>query len=66
LATTITMNNFINYLKDTAAELKHVSWPTHAQTVVYTVLVVVLSVVVALYTGLFDYVFSKALNWFIG
>ncbi len=59
------MGTFINYLKDTFAELKHVSWPTHAQTVTYTILVVVVSIVVALYTGMFDYLFTRALDWFI-
>jgi preprotein translocase subunit SecE len=59
------MSQFINYLKDTAAELKHVSWPTHKQSVVYTVLVVVISIIVALFVGLFDFVFSRGLDWFV-
>ena len=59
------MSTFINYLKDTVAELRHVSWPTRSQTLVYTILVVVLSALTALYTGLFDYLFTSALNWFI-
>jgi preprotein translocase subunit SecE len=59
------MSQFINYLKDTYAELKHVSWPTNKQSVVYTVLVIVISIIVALYIGLFDFVFSKALDWFV-
>ncbi len=59
------MNSFINYIKDTIAEMKHVSWPTNKQSVVYTVLVVVISVVVALYIGLFDFVFQRGLDWFV-
>lgn len=59
------MSRFINYLKDTMAELKHVSWPTHTQAVVYTVLVVVISILVALFISVFDYVFTRGLNWFI-
>jgi preprotein translocase SecE subunit len=59
------MNNFINYLKDTVTELGHVSWPTQRQALVYTVLVVALSIAVALYVGLFDFLFSKGLDWFI-
>ncbi len=59
------MDRFINYLKDTAAEMKHVSWPTREQTAVYTVLVVVISILVALYTGALDFAFTRALNWFI-
>lgn len=59
------MNSFINYLKDTIAEMKHVSWPTNKQSAVYTVLVVVVSIIVALYIGLFDFVFQRGLDWFV-
>ncbi len=59
------MSRFINYLKDTVAELKHVSWPTNKQSVVYTALVIVVSIIVALFVGLFDFVFSRGLDWFI-
>jgi preprotein translocase SecE subunit len=59
------MSTFINYLKDTAAELRHVSWPTRAQTFIYTILVIVISVLTAFYTGFFDFLFSRALNWLI-
>lgn len=59
------MTTFINYLKDTLAELKHVSWPTQSQTVVYTVLVIVISILAALFISLFDFGFSQGLNWFI-
>ena len=59
------MDTFINYLKDTYAEMRHVSWPTNKQSAVYTILVVVISVLVALYVGLFDFVFEKGLNWFV-
>ena len=59
------MSRFINYLKDTQAELKHVSWPTQKQSIIYTALVVGISVVVAILVGLFDFVFSRGLDWFI-
>ncbi len=64
-ANTFSMSHFINYLKDTIAELKHVSWPTNKQSVVYTVLVIAVSIIVALFVGLFDFVFSRGLDWFI-
>jgi preprotein translocase subunit SecE len=60
------MSRFINYIKDTKAELKHVSWPTGRQAVTATVLVVLISLVVALFTGALDYVFTQVLNWIIG
>ncbi len=59
------MNQFINYIKDTIAELKHVSWPTHTQSAVYTALVIAISIIVALIVGVFDFGFSKGLDWFI-
>ncbi len=54
------------YLKDTQAELRHVAWPTRAQTIIFTVLVALVSVFVALYLGLFDYVFTTSLTNFLG
>lgn len=56
----------INYIKETQAELKHVSWPTKKQTMIYTILVIVISVALALYLGFFDALFSGGLKWFIG
>lgn len=56
------MNTFIQYLKDTQAELRHVAWPSQAQTIVFTVLVIFVSVFISLYLGLFDYVFTSSLK----
>ncbi len=53
--------SFIQYLKDTKAELSHVSWPTRKQTLVYTLLVITLSAFVAVYLGVFDYVLEQIL-----
>ena len=59
------MSRFINYLKDTFAELKHVSWPTNKQSVVHTALVFGISIVIALFLGFFDFLFSRGLDWFL-
>jgi len=59
------MHRFIHYLQDTRAELRHVAWPTVKQSVVYTMLVIGISILVAAYTGVFDYLFTSVLNWFI-
>ena len=56
------MNGFIQYLKDTRGELKHVSWPTQRQTSVFTVLVIAISLFTAFYLGFFDFLFAEALN----
>lgn len=51
------MNRFINYLRDTKAELRHVSWPTQKQASIFTALVIIISVLTAIYLGLFDRLF---------
>lgn len=58
------MSRVVNYLKDTRAELKHVSWPTRRQAVSFTIVVVVISVVTALYLGFFDFIFTTLLERF--
>jgi len=50
------------YIKDTRGEMKHVSWPTRHQVVVYTTAVVVVSIITALFLGAFDWVFSQGVN----
>lgn len=52
---------FVQYLKDTRAEMNHVAWPTRIQTVVFTILVILVSVFTALYLGFFDYIFTSTL-----
>ena len=54
--------SFVEYLKDTRAELRHVAWPTQTQTIVFTGLVVAISIFISLYLGLFDYIFTGALE----
>ena len=58
------MSKFIQYLKDTRGELKHVSWPTQKQATIFTILVVVISIFVSLYLGLFDFIFTRGLDIF--
>jgi preprotein translocase subunit SecE len=61
-----TMSRLGNYLRDTTAEMKHVTWPTPIQAMTYTVLVIVVSAVVALYLGAADFLFTRLLNIVIG
>lgn len=56
------MERFTKYVRDTAAEMNHVKWPSTEQAVVYTVLVVAISAVVALLLSGFDYVFTGLLD----
>ncbi|MDO8564918.1 MAG: preprotein translocase subunit SecE [bacterium] len=53
------------YIKETRAELKHVSWPTRRQSFWFTVVVIVISIVTSLYLGAFDYIFSQVLKLII-
>ncbi|HSE34589.1 MAG TPA: preprotein translocase subunit SecE [Candidatus Paceibacterota bacterium] len=52
----------ITYLKETKAELRHVSWPTQKQTINFTVLVIAISLVTGLVLGLMDYLFLGAIK----
>lgn len=58
----VIMSRIGNYLRDTAAEMKHVSWPTQTQALIYTVLVVGICTVTAIMLSSFDYVFTSLLN----
>jgi preprotein translocase subunit SecE len=52
------------YLKETKAELKHVSWPTRRQAIKVTLLIIVFSVAVALFLGALDLGFLAGLKFF--
>ena len=58
------MSKFVNYLKDTRGELKHVSWPTQRQTIIFTVLVIIISLITAFMLGFFDFIFTSLLERF--
>lgn len=58
----ILMSRLSNYLSDTAAELKRVSWPTQQQAIVYTALVIGISIAVALLLAAFDAIFTRVLD----
>lgn len=60
------MSRLSNYIKDTRAEMKHVSWPTQKQAIIFTTLVIVVSMIVAAILGVADFIFTKGIDWFIG
>lgn len=59
------MSKLGEYLQETKGELKHVSWPTKNQAILFTVIVVVFSIVVAAFLGAFDFIFTMGLKLFI-
>jgi preprotein translocase subunit SecE len=50
------------YIKETRAEMNHVTWPSREQTIRFTVLVIIVSLATAALLGLSDFVFSKLLT----
>ena len=59
------MSKLGEYLKETKAELKHVSWPTKNQAILFTVIVIVFSFAVAFFLGAFDFLFTMGVKLFI-
>jgi len=57
--------SLISYLKDTQAEIKHVSWPTRNQAIAFTIVVVLISVFVSFFLGFFDYLLKLVLEKFV-
>ena len=57
--------SLVTYLKDTRGELKHVSWPTRRQAVVFTIVVVLISLFVSFFLGFFDYLLKMGIGKFI-
>jgi preprotein translocase subunit SecE len=53
------------YIKETMAEMKHVTWPTRRQTVIYGILVIGVSIAVSAYLGLLDSVFATGIRLLI-
>ncbi len=59
------MSKLGEYLRETKGELKHVSWPTKNQAILFTIIVVIFSIIVAAFLGAFDYIFTMILKLFI-
>jgi preprotein translocase subunit SecE len=59
------MSALIQYLRETRAELDHITWPTRKQTLIFTVLVVLFSVFVGVYLGLLDFGFARLLDMYV-
>jgi len=53
---------FIQYIKDSVAELKKVVWPTRRETSKQTLLVIVISLGVATFLGIVDFILTKVLE----
>jgi preprotein translocase subunit SecE len=54
-----------DYIKETKAEMKHVSWPTRKQTMQYTMAVIGFSIITALMLFAFDQIYLFLIKTFI-
>jgi preprotein translocase subunit SecE len=52
----------VEYIKETRAEMRHVTWPTRKQAVNYTFLVIGVSIATALVLALADKIFTLGLE----
>ena len=52
----------VTYLKEVKNEMKHVSWPTRKQALVFTVITIVIALVTSAYLGLLDFIFTRVLS----
>jgi preprotein translocase subunit SecE len=59
------MSRAIQYIKDTRAELAHVTWPTRKQAIAFTLIVIGISLLTAFFLGFFDYLFSLIIQKFV-
>lgn len=59
------MKRFIQYIKDTKAELEHVKWPTRREAVSFTLMVFFVSIATAIVLGFFDYLLSLVIQKFV-
>jgi len=59
------MNKITTYLKESAAEMKKVTWPTKKETYNYTLMVILVSLAVALFLGALDFIFAQALQFLV-
>ncbi|NTW22733.1 preprotein translocase subunit SecE [Candidatus Falkowbacteria bacterium] len=59
------VNRLTTYLKDSAEELKKVTWPTRNETTNYTLMVIGVSLAVSAFLYLLDMVFATGLSLLI-
>ena len=52
----------VTYIKETKAEMSHVTWPTRTDVALFTATVILVSILTALFLGVFDFLFSRGLE----
>ncbi len=54
-----------SFFKEAFLELKKVKWLSRKETIEYTLVVIFITLVVAIFLGSLDYLFYKAIRYFI-
>jgi preprotein translocase subunit SecE len=58
-------NAVVRYVRETAAELRKVTWPTRQDARHLTTVVVIVVIVTATALGTIDYIFGRLIGWLI-
>jgi len=59
------VNKLVQYIKESIAELKKVTWPTKKETTNYTLLVIGISLAVAAFIGIVDFILTLGVEQII-
>ncbi len=59
------IKKIFSYFKESKDELTKVVWPTRKHVINITITVIVLVLVVGAFLGVYDYIYSKLLTWFL-
>lgn len=54
-----------NFIKESAAELKQVVWPSKQQVIRLTIIVLAVSVLTGLFIGALDFIFLQSIGWLV-
>lgn len=58
-------NAVVRYFRETAAELRKVTWPTRQEARELTTVVVIVVILMSIALGLVDLLFSRLIGWLI-
>ena len=60
---TVVFKKIEKYLKETAAELRRMTWPTKDELIGSTIVTVVVSLIVAIFIGIVDWILVRAMTF---
>ncbi|HEY4487126.1 MAG TPA: preprotein translocase subunit SecE [Candidatus Paceibacterota bacterium] len=56
---------FIEYIRETKGEMKHVNWSSRKQVALFTFVIIAISIFTAAFLGFFDFFFTTLLERFV-